>query len=1004
MHLLVKGARRRLTGEALVPNSKYHAHRALILASLAPGVSRITGLSDARHVQYTVSLLRGLGTRIDVDGDTFVVHGGPYRPVRHSVSAGSSGSTLYFMIGLASLAQTPVTVTGQKYFQRRPIGPLLRSLQQMGVELESNEDCPPINVAAKRPSGGHVTIAGTLSQWISGLILLAPFATGKTVIEVEGDLNEQPYLELTVEMMKQFGLQVGVSQDWRRFDIEPDQQATPCDLTMPPDIGSAAFGVAAAAIHPSDILLRGLNQLSGGPADHPEVHFLDIARDMGVPMELTEAGVRIAHDGTRLKPAAIDCRSIPDMLPILSVLGTFADGETTFDNVGHVRLKESDRVSAMLQLNQMGGDLDLNGERLRVRGVDRLVGGKLSSFNDHRVLMSLAIAASAAEGNSTLTYPNAYRISYPAYLEAMNDFGIPMTVEGGRPSPATRQHRLLPKEASHPDQAADTTLSDWLTRWASERPADTAVFDARPLGTTTITWSELNHRVDVIATQLIKLGVQPGETVALQLPNWTEFVVIALASMRIGAICCPLMPIFREREIAFMLRRSRARVMFVPESFRGREHAAEIAGIVNEDTVTEAPEDLEHVVVLPGDVPAGGDWVPGPVAWHNWQEMLDGEPDPDALATRRPTPEQTAQLLFTSGTTGEPKGSLMTGGTLSRAAAMEIKHLGLNAQDAVYIPSPLAHQTGFLYGMWLAMELGVPQIIQPIWDPRRALEALRDGEGSFVQAATPFLADLVKAVETGEAPPPKLRIFVATGAAVPRGLAERATRVLGTAVCGAFGTTETCLGALSAPTDEPVKVWGTDGRALDGITLRITDDHGRELAAGTEGNFEILSPTCFEGYLDRPDLTKQAYTADGWYKTGDLGIIDESGFIRVTGRVKDVINRGGEKVPVAEIEELIYNHPAVDDVAVVAMPDERLGERACAWVALQDGQNLDFGQLVSYLDERQVAKYYWPERMERVDKLPRNAAGKIQKFLLREWAADLRAERRTEQGIEEGRA
>jgi cyclohexanecarboxylate-CoA ligase len=992
MHLLVKGTNGRLTGEAVVPNSKYHAHRALILASLAPGVSRITGLSDARHVQYTVGLLRGLGTRIDVKGDTFVVHGGPYRPIRESVSAGSSGTTLYFMIGLASLAETPVVVTGQKYFQRRPVGPLLRSLQQMGVELESSNDCPPISVAAKRPTGGHVTIAGTLSQWISGLILLAPFATGRTVIEVEGELNEQPYIELTVEMMQQFGLKVSAAPDWRRFEIEPNQEATPCDLVMPPDIGSAAFGIAAAALHPSDILLRGMNQLSGGPADHPEVHFLDIARDMGVPMELTDDGVRIAHDGIRLKPADIDCRGIPDMLPILSVMGTFADGETTFSNIAHVRLKESDRVSAMLQLNQMGGDLDLDGDVLKVRGVDALRGARLSSFNDHRVLMSLAIAASTAAGDSTLTYPNAYRISYPAYLEAMNGFGIPMSVEGGRPSTATRAHRQLPKEAAHPDLAARYTLSDWLSRWAAERPDDVAVIDARPRRTGKITWGELDRQVDTIATQLIKLGVQPGEPVALQLPNWTEFVIIALATMRIGAICCPLMPIFRQREIAFMLRRAKARVLFVPATFRGREHAEEIAGIANGD-FGDVPENLRHVVVLPGDVQAGGDWAPGDVAWHDWNSLLGGGVDRDALDARKPTPDQTAQLLFTSGTTGEPKGSLMTGGTLSQAAAMEIRHLGLDASDAVYIPSPLAHQTGFLYGMWLAMVLGVPQIIQAVWDPRRALQALREGEGTFVQAATPFLADLVKAVEAGEEAPEKLRVFVATGAAVPRGLAERATRVLGTAVCGAFGTTETCLGALSAPTDEPVKVWGTDGRALEGIKLRITDDNGVVQAAGTEGNFEILSPTNFQGYLDRPDLTAEAYTADGWYKTGDLGIIDESGYIRITGRIKDVINRGGEKVPVAEIENLLYDHPDVDDVAVVAMPDERLGERACAFVVPKSGSKINFEQMISYLDDHQVAKYYWPERLELIDVLPRNAAGKIQKFLLREQARGLRPQR-----------
>jgi len=140
---------------------------------------------------------------------------------------------------------------------------------------------------------------------------------------------------------------------------------------------------------------------------------------------------------------------------------------------------------------------------------------------------------------------------------------------------------------------------------------------------------------------------------------------------------------------------------------------------------------------------------------------------------------------------------------------------------------------------------------------------------------------------------------------VPRGLAERAGRVLGADVCGAFGTTETCLGALAAPSDEPGQRWGSDGRALDGIELRITDDLGRTLPAGEEGNFELRSPTVFDGYLGRPDLTAEVFTEDGWFRTGDLATIDASGFLRITGRVKDVINRGGEKIPVAEIEQLL---------------------------------------------------------------------------------------------------
>ncbi|XES01408.1 3-phosphoshikimate 1-carboxyvinyltransferase [Streptomyces sp. S1D4-11] len=433
MHLLVQGAQHPLTGELLVPNSKYHAHRALILASLANGVSRIHGVSDARHVDYTVRLLRGLGVTIAIEGNTFVVlgRGGSYRPRRESVSAGSSGTTLYFMIGLASLSDRPVMVTGQKYFRRRPVGPLLEALRDMGVEVTSEDNCPPVRVAGRRPHGGRVRIAGTLSQWISGLILLAPFATGPTTIEVEGEVNERSYVELTVAMMRQFGLRVTVSDDWRRFDIDADQQAQPTDLVLPPDIGSAAFGIAAAALHPSDVLLRGMTRLEGVPADHPEFHFLDIARAMGVPMAVDEeaGGVRIRHDGISLNAVTVDCRDVPDMLPILSTMATFAQGETVFHNIAHTRLKESDRAAAMLQLNAMGGDLQISGDALRVRGVGGLSGARLSSFNDHRVLMSLAVAGSRAESPSTLTYPHAYRISYPTFLDAMNTLGLPMSVE-----------------------------------------------------------------------------------------------------------------------------------------------------------------------------------------------------------------------------------------------------------------------------------------------------------------------------------------------------------------------------------------------------------------------------------------------------------------------------------------------------------------------------------------------------------------------------------------------
>jgi 3-phosphoshikimate 1-carboxyvinyltransferase len=269
-------------------------------------------------------------------------------------------------------------------------------------------------------------------------------------------------------------------------------------------------------------------------------------------------------------------------------------------------------------------------------------------------------------------------------------------------------------------------------------------------------------------------------------------------------------------------------------------------------------------------------------------------------------------------------------------------------------------------------------------------QAFGQAKATFVQAATPFLTDITDLVELGAPVPESLRTFVVTGAAVPRALAHRATSVLDVAVLGAFGTTETCLGALAAPGDRPEDAWGTDGRPLPGIRIRIVDDEGRPVPAGVEGNYELHSPTVFTGYLERPDLTSDVFTHDGWYRTGDLAILDKAGFLHITGRVKDIVNRGGEKIPVVEIENLLYQHPLVSDVAIVAMPDPRLGERACAFVVPADSDSrLNMDELQDFLGRAGMSKYYWPERIEFIDALPRNAVGKIQKNILREQAAAL---------------
>lgn len=515
------------------------------------------------------------------------------------------------------------------------------------------------------------------------------------------------------------------------------------------------------------------------------------------------------------------------------------------------------------------------------------------------------------------------------------------------------------------------SLLEDLDRRAAADPGGRAVVCVDSNGDDhTLTWAELVAGSEAVAAELRSLGVRPGDPVAYQLPNRLEFLTITLGALRIGAACMPLMPIFREREMGFMLAESRARVLYVPDRFRGRDHGALARSL------QAGLADLEHVIVLDGERTAGD-----PAA--RAADRLD-----DRAAAR--SPEEIAQLLFTSGSTGDPKGVLHRHDVLTRAADAHAAHFGLTAEDVIYIPSPLAHQTGFLYGMWLALRLGATQVAQEHWDAEIGMAAIERHGVTFTQAATPFLADLVRVAAKRGSAPPTLRMFVATGAAIPRELAHEARVVLDAEVGGGFGTTESCMGAGFVPGSGDERAWLTDGRALANVRLRVVDDEGRPLPPGVDGNFEILTDTLFAGYLNRPEATAAALSPDGWYRPGDLATIDSDGYLRITGRVRDVINRGGEKVPVAEIEQLLYRHPAVAEVAIVAMPDPRLGERACAFVVPAADSTLTFAEMQAHLDAHRVAKTYWPERLELVSELPRTPSGKIQKFVLRDRARGLR--------------
>ena len=303
------------------------------------------------------------------------------------------------------------------------------------------------------------------------------------------------------------------------------------------------------------------------------------------------------------------------------------------------------------------------------------------------------------------------------------------------------------------------------------------------------------------------------------------------------------------------------------------------------------------------------------------------------------------------------------------------------------MPSPLAHQIGFLYGIVLSVRLGATLVLQDVWNAGAAVDLITDEGATFMMASTPFLADLTAEVERRGVSLPSLRTFVSSGAPIPRPLVRRAAAVLGAAIGSSWGMTENNSVTTTRLDDPPEKIFETDGCPIRGTEIRVVDVDGAVLPPDREGRLQSRGATNFVGYLRRPEWN--GVDDEGWFETGDLARIDADGYVRITGRSKDIIIRGGENVPVVEVEGLIYQHPDVQEVAVVAMPDARLGERACAFMVMREEASLTLPDLVAFLAERGLTRNYWPERLEVLEALPKTPSGKIRKNELRAMAHSL---------------
>ncbi len=509
------------------------------------------------------------------------------------------------------------------------------------------------------------------------------------------------------------------------------------------------------------------------------------------------------------------------------------------------------------------------------------------------------------------------------------------------------------------------TINDFMAQALRQCPDHTAVVAyrsdvAQPVR---LSYRALDVQVNRVARGLQSLGVGHGDVVSWQMPNWWEFLALALACARIGAVANPIMPIFRQRELKFMLDFGESKVFIVPKTYKGFDYEAMANGMR-----ADLPF-LQHLVVLGGE-------------GENSFERLLLRDDTPALTGQGLSPDDVLLLMYTSGTTGEPKGVMHSSNTLFANLHGFIDAYGLTQKDVILGASPMAHLTGFGYLAMIPLILNATTVLQDIWEPKQALALIRDEGISFSMASSPFVADLCSAAEAGGPVSPQFANFCCAGAPIPPVLIERARKVLGLAVSSAWGMTECGAVTITEPSRTDEKSGSTDGRPLAGIDVKVVGEDGQPLPTGQTGRLLVRGSSLFGGYLKRPHLN--ATDADGWFDTGDLAFLDAEGYVRINGRSKDLIIRGGENIPVMEVENLLYKHPAVALVAIVGYPDARLGERACAFVTVKPGQSFSLEEMSRYLTEHQVTRQYHPERLELMDDLPKTPSGKLQKFKLRE--------------------
>ena len=510
----------------------------------------------------------------------------------------------------------------------------------------------------------------------------------------------------------------------------------------------------------------------------------------------------------------------------------------------------------------------------------------------------------------------------------------------------------------------DASLADYWQQTARAMPDKIAVVDNHGAS---YTYSALDHAASCLANWMLAKGIESGDRIAFQLPGWCEFTVIYLACLKIGAVSVPLLPSWREAELVWVLNKCQAKMFFAPTLFKQTRPVDLILPLQNQLL------QLQQIVGVDKLAPATSSLSLSQIIAYN-------TPLTTAITVHG---DELAAVLFTSGTEGLPKGVMLTHNNILASERAYCARLNLTWQDVFMMPAPLGHATGFLHGVTAPFLIGARSVLLDIFTPDACLALLEQQRCTCMLGATPFVYDLLNLLEKQPADLSALRFFLCGGTTIPKKVA-RECQQRGIKLLSVYGSTESSPHAVVNLDDPLSRFMHTDGYAAAGVEIKVVDDARKTLPPGCEGEEASRGPNVFMGYFDEPELTARALDEEGWYYSGDLCCMDEAGYIKITGRKKDIIVRGGENISSREVEDILLQHPKIHDACVIAMPDERLGERSCAYVVLKaPHHSLSLEDVVAFFSRKRVAKYKYPEHIVVIEKLPRTASGKIQKFLLR---------------------